>query len=135
VVSDLVTDDVAVGVHASSTVSPGTSICMMALNPTAQKSINIQGIADLIAEGCAVHVISGNAEALYQTGTGTGSADSFCVHGSYSGSNFTPIPRDQCMVEVDPLAEKFAADWAAAGWTAWHAPSAISHKSILIRPR
>jgi Flp pilus assembly protein TadG len=115
VVSELVTDDLSVGVQASATVSPGTPICMIALNPNAQKSINIQGTADLIADGCAVHVNSDHEEALYQTGTGTGSADSFCVHGSYSGSNFTPVPRNHCMVEADPLAEPFAADWAAAG--------------------
>jgi Flp pilus assembly protein TadG len=115
VVSDLVTDDLAIGVQASATISSGTPICMMALDPTVENAINIQGTADLIADGCAVHVNSDNDEALHQTGTGTGSADSFCVHGGYSGDNFTPEPRDHCMVEADPIAEKFASDWSAAG--------------------
>jgi Flp pilus assembly protein TadG len=99
VVSDLVMDDISIGVRAVATVSPGTPICMMALNPHAQKSINIQGTADLIADDCAVHVNSDHAEALYQTGTGTGAADSFCVHGGHSGSNFTPSPRDRFCCE------------------------------------
>jgi Flp pilus assembly protein TadG len=116
VLSQLVTDELTLHVNASATVSPGTPICMMALNPTAEKSINIQGTADLIADGCAVHVNSSDPDnALYQTGTGTGSADSFCVHGGYDGSNFTPTPRSRCMVENDPLAEQFAEDWEAEG--------------------
>jgi Flp pilus assembly protein TadG len=116
VLTRLVTDELTLHVNASATVSPGTPICMMALNPTAEKSINIQGTADLIADGCAVHVNSSDPDnALYQTGTGTGSADSFCVHGGYDGTNFSPTPRDKCMVEKDPLAEQFAADWATEG--------------------
>jgi Flp pilus assembly protein TadG len=113
VLTRLVTDEIAVHVNASATVSPGTPICMMALNPSAAKSINIQGTADLIADGCAVHVNSSDPDnALYQTGTGTGSADSFCVHGGHDGTNFTPPPRDKCMVEEDPIDDQFAADWA-----------------------
>src|SRR5215217_7438613 len=116
VLTRLVTDEITVHVNASATVSPGTPICMMALNPTAEKSINIQGTADLIADGCAVHVNSSDPDnALYQTGTGTGSADSFCVHGGHDGTNFTPTPRDKCMVEKDPLEKQFAADWATEG--------------------
>jgi Flp pilus assembly protein TadG len=115
-VSSLITDELLIGVKASATISPGTPICMMALNPHLEKSINIQGTADLTAEECAIHVNSDHDEAaLYQTGSGTATAESFCVHGGYSGDNFTPEPRDRCMVENDPLATQFAADWAAAG--------------------
>jgi Flp pilus assembly protein TadG len=106
------TDEIALSVTAAATVSAGTPICMMALNPTAEKSINIQGTADLIADGCAVHVNSSDEDkALYQTGTGTGTADSFCVKGGYMGNNFEPDPY-HCYVEADPLAEQFASDWS-----------------------
>ncbi len=115
VLGSLVTDEISLRVSASATVSPGTPICMMALNPTAEKAINIQGTADLIAEECAVHVNSNDSDkALYQTGTGTGTADSFCVQGGYMGDNLTPTPY-RCYAESDPLAEQFAADWAAEG--------------------
>jgi hypothetical protein len=50
----------------------------------------------------------------YQNGNATGTAESFCVHGGYSGSNFTPRPKENCMVEADPLADGFASDWSAA---------------------
>jgi|GEM_PF-1216765 Flp pilus assembly protein TadG len=112
VLGAFVTDEIALSVTSAATVSPGTPICMMALNPTAEKSINIQGTADLIADGCAVHVNSNDADkALYQTGTGTGTADSFCVKGGYMGTNFEPDPY-HCYVEADPIAEQFASDWA-----------------------
>ena len=112
VLGAFVTDEIALSVTAAATVSAGTPICMMALNPTAEKSINIQGTADLIADGCAVHVNSNDEDqALYQTGTGTGTADSFCVQGGYMGTNFEPDPY-HCYAEADPLAEQFADDWA-----------------------
>lgn len=112
VLGAFVTDEIALSVTSAATVSPGTPICMMALNPTAEKSINIQGTADLIADGCAVHVNSDDEDkALYQTGTGTGTADSFCVKGGYEGTNFEPDPY-HCYVETDPIAEQFASDWA-----------------------
>lgn len=109
-------ETVAIRVEATATVSPGTPVCMMALNPHAAKALSIQGTADLLAVGCAVQVNSDNAtNALYQNGSGTATADSFCVHGQHSGSNFTPSPKDNCWYENDPLASLFASDWAAAG--------------------
>jgi hypothetical protein len=116
VISSFITDELQIGVRAAATISPGTPICMMALNPHKEKSINIQGTADLTADECAIHVNSDHDEAaLYQTGTGTATAESFCVHGGYSGDKFTPEPRDRCYAENDPLESQFAADWAAAG--------------------
>lgn len=113
--SRLVTDDIIIGVTAAATVSPGTPVCMMALNKNKEKSINIQGTTDLLADGCAVHVNSSHAtKALYQTGSSTAQADSFCVHGGYEGTSFTPKPH-RCYVEEDPIAEQFASDWAASG--------------------
>ena len=44
-------------------------------------------------------------------------ADSFCVHGGYLGSNYTPAPDAGCAVEKDPLADQFADDWAALNQT------------------
>src|SRR5829696_2800933 len=115
VLSRLVTDELTLHVNASATVSKGTPICMMALHPTAEKAIHMQGTADLVAVGCSVHVNSKNSsKALYQNGTGTGTADSFCVRGGYEGTNFTPMPR-HCYVEHDPIAKQFSADWAAEG--------------------
>jgi Flp pilus assembly protein TadG len=115
VLGTLVTDEIALRVTAAATVSPGTPVCMMALNKHVEKSINIQGTTDLLADGCAVHVNSSHKpKALYQTGSSTAQADSFCVHGGFEGTNFTPPPH-HCYVEEDPIAAKFASDWEASG--------------------
>jgi Putative Flp pilus-assembly TadE/G-like len=109
----LVTDEVELFVEATAGVSSGTPICMMALNPDAEKSLSIQGTADIMATGCAIHVNSGAEDnALYQNGNGTATAASFCVAGGHSGSNFSPSPEDNCMVERDPLLSTFLSDWS-----------------------
>jgi len=114
--SRLVTDQVTLYVLAAAGVSAGIPICMIALNPTQSQSLSIQGTADVMANGCAVHVNS-NAEddALYQNGNATATAESFCVKGGHEGSNFTPTPENGCMVENDPLLTTFLEDWEAAG--------------------
>jgi hypothetical protein len=86
----------------------------MALNEHATQALSIQGTADIMATECAVHVNSDDDEALYENGGATATAESFCVHGNHSGSNYTPSPRDKCWYENDPLASSFAADWTAA---------------------
>jgi Flp pilus assembly protein TadG len=115
-VGNFASDGYTLHVEATATVSKGTPICMMTLNPHAQESLTLQGTADLVANDCAVHVNSDHgSDALHQQGSATGTAESFCVRGGHYGSAYTPTPKDGCMVENDPLAAGFAADWAAAG--------------------
>jgi hypothetical protein len=94
-------------------VDPGSPICLMALHPSAENSLRFQGTSEVVADGCSVHVNSGHKEAMEQVGSSVASADSFCVHGGYLGSNYTPEPDAPCEVEKDPLADQFAKDWAA----------------------
>jgi hypothetical protein len=115
ILTSLVTDKVRLRVDATATVSPGTPICLMALNAHAAEALSIQGTADILATNCAVHVNSDDDEALHQNGSATATAESFCVHGSHSGSNYTPSPKDKCWYENDPVASSFASDWASAG--------------------
>jgi hypothetical protein len=65
-----------------------------------------------MASACAVQVNSEHTEAMRQNGSGQATAESFCVHGEYSGSNYSPTPRAHCMREQDPLAYQFALDLA-----------------------
>jgi hypothetical protein len=102
-------------VESTATVSPGTPICMIALNPHTEKALRIQGTADIKANACAVHVNSDNPRnALYQNGSGTATAQSFCVKGEHSDSNFSPPATDNCAAENDPLTTVFA---AVSRWT------------------
>jgi putative Flp pilus-assembly TadE/G-like protein len=116
ILSSLASENIMLHVEATATVSPGTAICLLALNPHVEQSLTIQGTADLMANECAVHVNSDDADdALHQQGSATATAESFCVHGGHYGSSFNPAVKDKCMVENDPLASSFASDWAAAG--------------------
>jgi Flp pilus assembly protein TadG len=119
VLTTLVSDGSIISVEATATIAPGTPICMMALNPHVEKALTIQGTADLMATDCAVHVNSDDTDnALHQHGSATATADSFCVHGGYSGDNFTPSP-EKCGYETDPLLAGFLADWATEEISSW----------------
>ena len=119
VLTTLVSDGSIISVEATATIAPGTPICMMALNPHVEKALTIQGTADLMATDCAVHVNSDDTDnALHQHGSATATADSFCVHGGYSGDNFTPSP-EKCGYETDPLLASFLADWAKEEISSW----------------
>lgn len=111
-VSTLLSDHMDIGVTATAIVSAGNPICMMSLNETERESLYLNGTADVIANGCSIHVNSNDEEALRQIGGGTATAESFCVNGDYVGSNYTPMPRRRCRKEEDPLDEYFATDWA-----------------------
>jgi Flp pilus assembly protein TadG len=111
--TNLITDAITIGVSATAIADQGTPVCLMAINPHAWKSLNIQGTADVNAIACAVQVNSDHTEAMRQNGSGQANAESFCVHGNYSGSNYSPMPRRHCNREQDPLAAQFALDLAA----------------------
>ena len=109
----LITDSININVSATAIADQGTPVCLMAINPTAWKALNIQGTADVNAINCAVQVNSDNVEAMRQNGSGGAVAESFCIHGNYSGTNYSPMPRRHCNREQDPLKAQFALDIAA----------------------
>jgi hypothetical protein len=111
ILGSVISEEVALGITSEASVSDGSPICIMALNKTVPEALSIQGTADLVAEDCAVHVNSGDDEALHHNGSATGTAASFCVHGNYSGDNFTPSPKSGCGIERDPLEDQFGDDW------------------------
>lgn len=113
-ISSLLSNHVDINVTATAVVDPGNPICMLSLNKTANEALYLNGTADLVADGCSIHVNSSDPNALRQVGSGSGTADSFCVNGDYSGSNYTPTPSNTCRQEEDPLADNWATHWAAA---------------------
>lgn len=89
-------------------------ICLLALNPSEAESLHVKGTADIKAKSCAVQVNSSSNSALYQNGNATIKAANIDVVGNYTGSNFTPKPSVGVNPFADPLAAKFATDFAAA---------------------
>ncbi len=115
--TNLITDAITIGVTATAMVDKGSPVCLMALNETAAGAIHMQGTADVNAKDCAVYVNSDHDKAMEQVGNAYAIAEGFCVHGGYSGSNYTPTPRSYCMREKDPLAAQFSADLAEVDLT------------------
>ena len=113
-ISTLLSDHVDINVSATAIVDDGNPICMLSLNETADEALYLNGTADVIANGCSIHVNSNDPRALRQVGSGSGTAESFCVNGDYEGSNYTPMPNNTCRQEEDPLAENWADHWTTA---------------------
>jgi hypothetical protein len=90
--TNLITNAITIGVESAARADKGLPVCMLALNPTVQGALSIQGTADIYAIACATQVNSNHAEAMRQTGSSKAVAESFCVYGNYSGSNYTPTP-------------------------------------------
>jgi Flp pilus assembly protein TadG len=59
--TNFITDSITIGVQATAVADQGTPVCLMTLNPTAWKSLNIQGTADVNAIACATQVNSNHA--------------------------------------------------------------------------
>lgn len=111
-VTRLIADSMTINVEAAAQIEEGSDFCILVLNHTAWKALDVQGTSQLKSEDCSVHVNSSHEEGIRQAGTSSAVAESFCVRGNYSGSNFTPMPRPYCRRELDPLANQFAADMA-----------------------
>ena len=76
-------------------------ICVLALNTTMDKAINIGGTGTFIAKDCAILSNSTSDAAIYASGTSTAEASAFCAPGGYDGFNFTPTPTT-CQPVADP---------------------------------
>jgi Flp pilus assembly protein TadG len=100
-------DQIDVGATSMAVTVKASPICLLALNKTAERAIDIQGGATLASVGCAVHANSSDEDALYASGTSSATAEQFCAVGGYEGNNFTPKPKNCGYVE-DPYKDIFA---------------------------
>ena len=125
VLSRFLVDSLKLGVEAKAVIDKGKPICMLSFNKTVDKAINIQGTADIVADGCAVHANSMSNTALNQEGSATAIADSFCVYGDYAGADgaFAPMPDNNCRREKDPLKTVVSAAIAATDLTSCMSPN------------
>jgi Putative Flp pilus-assembly TadE/G-like len=80
-------------------------VCILALNPAEQRSIEVYGNAKVSAPECAIMANSESGEGLKQYGKDSSvHAAQIGVTGSYDGENFTPLPQSDVAPYVDPLA-------------------------------
>ena len=78
-------------------------ICLLALNKTMDRAIEIGGTGSLEAVNCAVQANSTSDNAIYAGGSSRAKAEDFCSPGGYVGNNFSPRPK-RCYAVEDPYA-------------------------------
>ena len=100
-------DEIDVAAVSTAVTIKAAPICLLALNKTAEKAVEIQGGATLNSIGCAVHANSNHDDALYASGSSDATAEQFCAVGGYEGNNFTPKPKTCGYVE-DPYKDLVA---------------------------
>lgn len=102
--------EVSVATAARSQVQNGGVVCLLALNPTADDGLHLEGSNMLSEENCWAWVNSTSPSAISATGASTGKAQGFCTAGGVAGAeHFSPAPYIGCDPMEDPFVEKFAA--------------------------
>lgn len=101
--------------NARSQIENGGVACLLALNPTTDDGLHLQGINKSSSENCWAWVNSDSPSAINAVGTSLGTAQGFCTVGGVEGGNhFAPAPYTQCDALADPFAAKFAASYPDA---------------------
>ncbi len=103
--------DVAVTSVAAHSLTPNEA-CVLALDPSGNKSIWLDSNAEITAPNCNVHANSSHNNALHAASNSQLTSQENCVVGGYSGggSHYSPDPTTGCPVIPDPLAGVVAPD-------------------------
>ena len=96
-------NEVEVSVQSGASAVDPKPICLLALNETMSKAIEIAGTGTLSAIDCSAHANSTAEDALYAGGSSYATAQMFCSIGGSVGDNFSPAPKTCGYVE-DPYA-------------------------------
>ena len=95
--------DLKVEVKSQAKFGGGARICILALNPTMDKAIDLSGTADILAPDCAVYSNSSSSTSISLSGSSAIDAGAICAVGDTSGSGYTPEPKSDCQTVPDPF--------------------------------
>lgn len=99
---------------ARSQVQNGGVACLIALNPTTDNGLHLQGVNKLTSPNCWAWVNSTHSNSINAVGASLGSAQGFCTAGGVlGGDHFQPAPFTGC----DPIEDPFAAKVVPADGT------------------
>jgi hypothetical protein len=95
--------DMTIAARAVATLA-GAPSCVIALNPTDDQVLSIEGKSD-VQLGCGAQSNSASATAVSQQGKNSSlTAESVNATGSYEGSNYSPMPNTGMPAVEDPFA-------------------------------
>lgn len=127
-------DSLDLSANAIAVANRGELTCLLMLDPGAEDALRLDSNADVNIQGCAVHVNSTDATALYVRANSTLTADTICVAGGYrddSSSGIGTAPDTNCRQQADPLADLPAPDTAGCDVTGY---TLSSNKSDTLDP-
>lgn len=121
-----------IAVSATARLMGASRICLLALEPTKNKTLEISKAARIRAPDCSVFVNSADPKGLSIKDTGKLTARSICTSGGYEGSsaNFEPLPRIDCPRVPDPLASRPPPPRGACD----HTDKIVETGTVVLRP-
>jgi len=108
--------------NAIAVANKGELTCLLTLSPDAVDALKLDSNANVDVDGCAIHVNSTDATALYVRNNSTLTADTICVAGGYqddSSGGISPTPATKCAQQIDPLIDLPAPDTAGCDVTGY----------------
>jgi Flp pilus assembly protein TadG len=101
--------------NARSQIENGGVACLLALNPSTDDGLHLQGINKTSSDNCWAWVNSRSPSSINAVGASLGTAQGFCTAGGVSGGeHFAPSPYTDCEPLSDPFAAKFASSYPSS---------------------
>ncbi|MDB5513106.1 MAG: pilus assembly protein [Enterovirga sp.] len=97
-----------IGVVSKAKIMGNAKLCLLALEPSKGKALNLDKDSLITANGCVVHSNSTDKKGLTAGAGAVATAASICSSGGVEnkGANLSPFPVTDCPVLADPLASK-----------------------------
>jgi len=127
-------DHIDLSADAIAVANQGELTCLLALDASATDALRLDANAHVSVSGCAVHINSTDATALYVRSNSSLTAESVCIAGGYqddSSGGISATPVTHCRQQADPLAELSPPDTAGCDVTNY---SLSSNNSETIDP-
>jgi hypothetical protein len=98
-------EDFDVNVDAQAEKISSDQVCVLALNASSPKGIEVYGNAQFNAHDCAAQANSDDSEGMYMNGNASASASMFGVTGNFEGNAWSPQPTAGIEPTKDPYAD------------------------------
>jgi Flp pilus assembly protein TadG len=121
-----------IAVSATARLMGAQKICLLALEPTKNKTFEASKAAKVLAPECSLFVNSRNATALSVTDSAKITAQSICSSGGVSGTsmNYAPMPKIDCPPTPDPLVGRAAPPAGGCDYTG----RIVTGGTVVLRP-
>ena len=96
--------EIDIAARSIAAVKPEAPLCLLALDPTANRALDVGGSGTITATDCAVYSNSTAADSISLSSGGGLDALHICSAGGAAGTGYSPAPELNCPPVNDPLA-------------------------------